>query len=739
MTVSLLKSARTSRLWVPQTASRLWKMGDPSGLPRNGLVAQWDFARGWTPLVGSFAVQNGSTAGSDGNDGVRTDGYGLLCNTSQYALSAALAGIDLALDWTLVATLISNGTTPGLVATLLSLAIPGVEDGYVSIETSPPTYSASLVDGEKHCNVRLHVKNGETDTYSAEGIFLSTSEVRTLSLEAVGNILTLSCRETGESCSVETPRVAGAPRVGWGCLAKATVSAPVKVALYKETAVWNRDLSAAEDERQKRYMQSAWRGKDPTRAAYASMAALEDELTTQVKAKLATGFDATERANWTSLIGSYSAGKNTVLWVSDGAETPKYFPSVMVVIPQFACESVLTGAGTDPHPAFTVGSTTYDNLYLAKYPGCVVESNSKNLVLSLRGVDPIAGGGSYKSLNGNTLASLNFDQAKAYCANGGAGWHAMTQAEWAAVALLAKAAAFAPRGANLYGADADVSSERGVPSYWYDSDGTKYIGRVRTGTGPVGWSHDGTSFGVFDLNGDVWEWAPGWRQYRGEIHIAENNGMADSAVAVTLTSTAWKAVLQDGTLVETVWRTGWTPALDTLLSVWNDTAGDWKTYKCTTSGAVGASVPTWYDGGFSAEVTDGACVWTAVADKTLKFNPSAASGSVTIKIDVDVTNHTVDSNSVYGYVKDIVAADGVTVPNILKLLGIVPDGSGYTYGNDRLYLRNHVSGGYSETLARRGGYWNDGTYYGVFASNLYVARGYSYTNVGARPAFVGAI
>jgi hypothetical protein len=730
-----------TELWKPGRKSRLWKRGDRSGLPRSGLVAQWDFARGWTPLVGSFAVQNGSTAGADTTDGTLTAGYGLLCE-ADYALSDTLTGIDLAGNWTLGASLISNGTTPGLMSTVLSLAIPGVEDGYVAIETNPPTFSTGAEDEAiKHCNVRLHVKNGATDTYSDGEIFLATSMVRSLLLEAKGNVLTLYCRETGESCTVTAARATGAPRIGWGVCAKATLAAPCVTSLYKETCFWSRDLSAAEDARAKNQLRARWRSLDSTRASYLTMAELEDELTAQVKAKLATGFDATERANWTSRIESLSAGKNTVLWVSDGAETPKYFPSVMVVIPKFTCESVLTGAGTAPHPAFVVGSTTYDNIYVAKYLACFVKSNSKFLPLSLRGVDPAAGDNSYKTLNGNALPNtgrLNFDDAWTFGKNPGTGWHCMTNAEWAAVALLCKANVFNPRGNNNYGKDADVTSERGVPSYTYNSSGIK-IGRTLAGSGPLAWTHDGTPFGIADLNGNVLEWNPGFRQYRGEIQIDTNNGMADTTNLVTLASTAWKAVLQDGTLVETVWRTGWTPAANTLLSVWNDTAADWKTYKCTTSGAVGESAPTWYaESAWLAEVTDGAAVWTAQtgdANKTLKLQPATATAGP-ISLVLDVTVRTTDAVGVQ--FKDI-ATSGVTVPNILKLLGIVPDGSAYTYGNDYLYWRNDASGSYAETLARRGGYWISGSNYGVFCAILDCARSYSYSIVGFRPAFVGEV
>lgn len=468
---------------------------------------------------------------------------------------------------------------------------------------------------------------------------------------------------------------------------------------------------------------------------------VELALTRRAKECATTGIQTeAERVDWTRRVMEASNGRNTVMWVNDGDATPKYFPSVMVRVDLLKESDLLPSGGRNwPHPAFMVGTKIYPSIWIGKYPATVVQSNSKCLPLSLRYLDPAAGGNSYLDLAGKALPDtgrLNFDDTWTFGKNPGTGWHCMTNAEWAAVVLACKANVFNPRGNNSNGKDANAATEVGTPSFLYDSAGTKYVGRTLAGSGPLGWSHDGTPFGIADLNGNVMEWNPGFRQYRGEIHIDTNNSMADPTNLVTLASTAWKAVLQDGTLVETVWRTGWTPALNTLLSVWNDTAGDWRTYKCTTSGAVGGSAPTWYDSGFTAEVTDGAAVWTALSGdnyKSLKIQPATATaGPLSLVLDVTVRT----TSAVGVQFKDIVTS-GVTVPNILKLLGVVPDGSGYAYGNDYVYIRNDTSGSYAETLARRGGFWYDGTGSGVFYGSLNGSRSVSYYSVGFRPAFVG--
>ena len=85
---------------------------------------------------------------------------------------------------------------------------------------------------------------------------------------------------------------------------------------------------------------------------------------------------------------------------------------------------------------------------------------------------------------------------------------------------------------------------------------------------------------------------------------------------------------------------------------------------------------------------------------------------------------------------NVVAADGITIPNILKLLGIAPADTAAALGNDYIYLRNDIEGTYSETVARRGGVWNYGARSGVFVLFLSGTRSSTYGDVGARSAFL---
>ena len=75
------------------------------------------------------------------------------------------------------------------------------------------------------------------------------------------------------------------------------------------------------------------------------------------------------------------------------------------------------------------------------------------------------------------------------------------------------------------------------------------------------------------------------------------------------------------------------------------------------------------------------------------------------------------------------AASGVTVPQLVKALGLFPTDS--NLNGDGLWVRN-----YGERLPFHGGSLDNGTRAGVFAMNLNDPRSDYGTNLGFRSAFV---
>ena len=262
----------------------------------------------------------------------------------------------------------------------------------------------------------------------------------------------------------------------------------------------------------------------------------ELNLTARYLANGDAGFaNETERLQLQRDYADLTLGRNRLEWISDGdTTTPKYFPSLYVT---FAAErSPIEAARVQSgqlHQAFLLGSDVVaKNLYIGKYQGITRTSNSKTLMLSLRGLDCRTG--------------ITHDQAVAACRANGATHHCTTQAEYAYLALKCKADGFQPQGNNTYGKD--EQGNYGDIVHQYTSGTTKYFGRVAQGSGPLSWNHDGSPLGVWGLNGNVYEWAPGYRLNNGYIQIVEYNKAALAATDLAAASAEWKGVLVDGTL-----------------------------------------------------------------------------------------------------------------------------------------------------------------------------------------------
>lgn len=236
-------------------------------------------------------------------------------------------------------------------------------------------------------------------------------------------------------------------------------------------------------------------------------------------------------------------------------------PSVLVYIPAFKNSDVLTGGDDSVHPAFIVNGVQIPGFYYSKYQNVVHNGKAYSLPAEAPQVN------------------VTWDNAREYCEAKGYGWHMSTAAEWAAIALWCKKNGFLPKGNNNNGKDVAESEYKAIG---VDLTAEGKTGRVATGTGPLAWSHDGTASGIWDMNGNVWEWLAGVRIVWGELQILANNDAAEPDNPQNATSTCWKAInAADGSLVDPESKTtdtavktsGNTVKLDYLNNVWTYATG----------------------------------------------------------------------------------------------------------------------------------------------------------------------
>ena len=383
--------------------------------------------------------------------------------------------------------------------------------------------------------------------------------------------------------------------------------------------------------------------------------AIEDWISDELKYR-GPVTDAAAQRDMARRVEEASFGRNAVLFDDQG------YPSIMVRVPAMRLSDLVAGWPDDLHPAFVVNNSAKSEIWIGKYEATVAGSGTTLRAFSLRRRDP--------------SQAITFDDALLACRQKGAGWHLMTNAEWAVLALWCKSNGFWPRGNNNFGRDYDRQSESGEVALRYGSEGARYAGRVATGSGPVSWSHDGTPFGVYDLNGNLWDWVSGLRLNNGEINILPNNNAADSAKDQGAASAEWQAIMPPGT--------SGTLKFDSEHPLTDDAVAQLR----------GAPVL-----------------------RTALLHPAPATWG----------NNDYDYNS--GPFAALTADAGLAVPNLLRYLAIWP--VDLNHGGDGCWTRN-----YGERIAIRGGSWGVGGSAGVFALNLHISRTESHWSLGLRPAFV---
>ena len=205
-----------------------------------------------------------------------------------------------------------------------------------------------------------------------------------------------------------------------------------------------------------------------------------------------------------------SGGRQTVLYDDLGNS------SVMNIIPIFRYEDLgyTADMGTGVATCFDVGTgTNKSEIFIGAFQSSLVGSRAVSLPRT------------------DQATSVNFDTAKTYCANKGAGWHLMTMHEWAAISLWCMANGFEPSGNTNYGRAHDSYVERGRRMDGGLPGDTAGTARVHAGSGPDAWRHNNSPWGISDMVGNVWEWLDGFKLQDGQIIASTFNAQEEASWA----------------------------------------------------------------------------------------------------------------------------------------------------------------------------------------------------------------
>ena len=226
-------------------------------------------------------------------------------------------------------------------------------------------------------------------------------------------------------------------------------------------------------------------------------------------------------ANFDDLQGAVAqfGGGNKVVYDDTG------MPSIMVGIPKMKYSDLVTGGTDETIPFFIVDGEEKDTIYVSKFLNIVENDRAYSLGMKL------------------PRNYITYDAAVAACKKKGSGWHLNQTGIFGVINLLSQKLGTVPHGNTNHGKDYYHPYEHGIMPQGETQ-------RTLTGSGGPTWSHNFDNSGIFDINGNLWEWTGGFRIVNGELQVIPYGNSMKLDCDVSADSTLWKAIMPNGSLVE---------------------------------------------------------------------------------------------------------------------------------------------------------------------------------------------
>lgn len=217
-------------------------------------------------------------------------------------------------------------------------------------------------------------------------------------------------------------------------------------------------------------------------------------------------------------VAQFGAG-NKVIYDDTG------MPSIMVGVPKMKYADIIAGGTDETLPFWIVDGEEKNTIWVSKFINVVENDRAYSLGMKL------------------PRNYITFDQSLEACRKKGNGWHLNQTGVFAALNLLSHKMGTVPHGNTNYGKDYYHPYEKGIQPQGETA-------RTLTGSGAPTWYHNHDTSGIADLCGNIWEWTGGMRLMNGEIQVIPYGNSMKIDCDMSATSTLWKAILPDGTLVE---------------------------------------------------------------------------------------------------------------------------------------------------------------------------------------------